>query len=273
MLDGTKLSCWGDNPNGELGQGMTSAHAVPVEVAPPGTGLTWKSLVGGDYHACGEASDDHLYCWGYDGEGAIRAVDPHGYMQPCSSAQTCDAPLPTAAPAQVGVPDELVAGLNYTCDREGATVNCWGDNSDGEIGNGQSGGYGVATVAAPAATTWTKIFGGDIATCGMASGQLACWGDLLANDQPTAGPTSVTLLQSGAVGSVQFGNAFACAVRGDGSRVCWGSNPDGELGDGTTSADANPTAPQQLGVGQIVVSNETACELVGGGVECWGYDD
>jgi len=58
-----KAYCWGDNETGELGQPRTelSASLVPVPVMG---GLTFVSLAVGNNHACGEATDGIVYCWG-----------------------------------------------------------------------------------------------------------------------------------------------------------------------------------------------------------------
>ncbi|HTR55848.1 MAG TPA: hypothetical protein VMJ10_34465 [Kofleriaceae bacterium] len=272
LLDGTKLSCWGDDVNGELGQGAPSSRLLPVEITPPGEGLTWKSTAGGDEHTCAIASDDHVYCWGYDGEGAVRAGVARGETQVCLPSEPCDAPLPEPGPAQIGTPDEMRAGYNFTCERENGALHCWGRNNNGELGAGSSSSDAVTTVPPPSGT-WTQIFAGDPGSCAVGGGQLECWGVVIGTATTTPMTPSVALLVAQPIVSMQLGDQFGCAALADGSRVCWGDNTYGQLGDGTMNADDNPGAPQEAsGVTAVAADYETACELAGGNVWCWGQD-
>src|SRR5207248_9941893 len=91
MLTGTKLACWGADPWGQLGQGVPAQHMTPVAVPPPTAGLSWQSVVLGRDHACATTSDGSAYCWGYDGNGAVRATVARGRNQPCIASAPCDA--------------------------------------------------------------------------------------------------------------------------------------------------------------------------------------
>lgn len=107
-----------------------------------------------------------------------------------------------------------------------------------------------------------------------------CWGY-----QPTSnfnGNTVSTPAQvpnvSGAV-SVAVGPLHACASFASGKVACWGGNPSGQLGNGTTNFSASPvfTAPvSHTGAGAVEISAEggsTCARLSDGSVACWGQDD
>jgi alpha-tubulin suppressor-like RCC1 family protein len=72
--------------------------------------------------------------------------------------------------------------------------------------------------------------------------------------------------------AVDVGSDAACAVRGDGLVLCWGSNDLGQLGDGTTIHRATPTAVRELGDATgIALGDKHACALRRTGqVACWG---
>jgi len=53
--------CWGDNGNGQLGDGTTDSSTVPVPVTG---GLTFKAVNAGSYHTCGVTTEGAIYCWG-----------------------------------------------------------------------------------------------------------------------------------------------------------------------------------------------------------------
>ena len=67
--------CWGQNYNGELGNGEnTSSSLLPSPVAG---GLAFESLDAGANHTCGRTgtgASSQLYCWGYNGNGRLGST-------------------------------------------------------------------------------------------------------------------------------------------------------------------------------------------------------
>jgi alpha-tubulin suppressor-like RCC1 family protein len=88
----------------------------------------------------------------------------------------------------------------------------------------------------------------------------------------TAPPPVVPVV---AASQVDAGDQYACALVAGGGVRCWGSNLDGQVGDGTTSDRATPVAVSNLsGATQIAVGDFGSCALVAGGsIKCWGYND
>jgi hypothetical protein len=60
--------CWGDNTNGQLGDGSTSQSSVPVAVSG---GLNFLTVSASDGHSCGLATGGVAYCWGANGAGQL----------------------------------------------------------------------------------------------------------------------------------------------------------------------------------------------------------
>src|SRR5438552_18535504 len=58
--DGTSY-CWGDNSDGQLGDGTTSDRSTPAAV--PG-GLSFITVGAGYRHTCGVTNAGAPYCWG-----------------------------------------------------------------------------------------------------------------------------------------------------------------------------------------------------------------
>jgi alpha-tubulin suppressor-like RCC1 family protein len=118
----------------------------------------------------------------------------------------------------------------------GGTVDCWGMNENGQLGNGTTDG--------PA----------------RSMGGVAC------NPAPTqvSGLTGAT--------AISCGDKYCCALRADTTVSCWGANNQGQLGDGTTKASASPVAVAGLsGVTAIATAEGHTCALLAGGtIECWG---
>lgn len=53
--------CWGENYNGQLGDGTTSDHLTPVAVQG---GLRFRNVTAGLDHTCGLTTGGRAYCWG-----------------------------------------------------------------------------------------------------------------------------------------------------------------------------------------------------------------
>ncbi|WP_276829394.1 InlB B-repeat-containing protein [Bifidobacterium coryneforme] len=69
-----QLYAWGDNAQGQLGDGTTSQHTTPVRVAKPdGTDstFTWVQAAAGRTHSAAVGSDGQLYTWGDNTHGQL----------------------------------------------------------------------------------------------------------------------------------------------------------------------------------------------------------
>ncbi len=67
------------------------------------------------------------------------------------------------------------------------------------------------------------------------------------------------------------GTAHSCALTEGGGVRCWGSNDQGELGDGTSVAHKAPAVTGLDSVGSISAGAEHSCALtVAGAAKCWG---
>lgn len=53
--------CWGENSNGQLGDGSTTNRSAPVVIAG---GHSFTAVSAGAVHACGVTVDSTAYCWG-----------------------------------------------------------------------------------------------------------------------------------------------------------------------------------------------------------------
>jgi alpha-tubulin suppressor-like RCC1 family protein len=91
------VQCWGENMDGQLGDGTTISRFAPAAVSGLSTGVMQIGL--GDFHACADASTGLRYCWGDSffgqlGNGATTmATVPIEVLGP--------EPLPFSLPAQI----------------------------------------------------------------------------------------------------------------------------------------------------------------------------
>ncbi|MBI5611288.1 MAG: hypothetical protein HY902_20610 [Deltaproteobacteria bacterium] len=162
--------------------------------------------------------------------------------------------------------NQISAGQYHTCAAlKDGTLQCWGHNNVGQVGNETSIN---ATAAEPVANFpcggggTSNVCGCTPTTCqaqGAASGSISdgCGGTLL------CGVPATTLAG---------GNNFACAVAGDGSVKCWGYNNKGQLGgNGTSSSPVPFTVPGIANAVQVSAGEGHACAVLkGGSLWCWG---
>jgi alpha-tubulin suppressor-like RCC1 family protein len=70
---------------------------------------------------------------------------------------------------------------------------------------------------------------------------------------------------------VSAGTTHTCATKLDGTLWCWGSNAQGQLGDGTTTDRPFP-AKVAGATGVVTAGALHTCASAGGTVWCWGTD-
>lgn len=158
------------------------------------------------------------------------------------------------------------------------SVQCWGWNQSGQLGNGETNDSSVPKDVMLPAGVFNQVVAGDSHTCALASdGRLFCWGN---NSSGQVGngskntqlvPAQVTGI-AGQIVSVTAGALHTCAVTQDGLAYCWGNNLTGQLGVDTGGASDVPVlVPGLSGVQSIAAGGSHTCALTQTGpVQCWG---
>lgn len=277
--------CSGKNDYGQLGDGTLKdrAHFVPVE----GIGDAVE-VAAGDSHTCARHRTGGVSCWGSDYSGALG--DGPQAQRSCGDPLLLCSPLPVQV-AGIGSATRIAAGWNRSCavvDGEGATpsppVLCWGHNSWGILGVGDSNGdrHEPAPLAAVAGRSLDDIVDVEIGThhtCARArGGRLDCWGH---NEKGQLGlpdsshTTMVVAPTLDRVVAVATGHYHSCAVQRSGKVLCWGEGDEGQLGDGRE----DPIGPVPTEVHEIrsavavTAGADHSCALLrAGDVLCWGTD-
>ena len=110
------ISSWGDNLDGELGDGTTISRSVPTHINP-GTFFAPSQYAAGGYHSLASFSDATTRAWGYNFYGQLG----DGTTVSKSSA--------VLVPGNPGV-----SGAGRLASYGG--TKAWGYNLDGELGDG-----------------------------------------------------------------------------------------------------------------------------------------
>jgi hypothetical protein len=174
-----------------------------------------------------------------------------------------------------GTPAQVVAGWDDACAlTTTGLAYCWGDNSQGELGDTT----GAGTVAVSGGHVFASLTAGYYHTCGLtASGQAYCWGDgrlgqLGNGNPPTSNATPVPVAGGLTFTQLTAGYSYTCGLTGSGVAYCWGLNSSGQLGNGTTASSTTPVVVSggltflELGAGY-----QHACGLASDSMPlCWG---
>lgn len=260
--------CWGHNNVGQLGNGTMTDSNVPVRVSG---NHKFQAISSGGDHACAidtllGPSGGHAWCWGQNASGQLGSA--------LSATATCGRPFTScnSVPLQQGtgltagsfIFRSISAGFNHTC-AIGGTLDCWGDNSSGELGNGQTSAGANPDAVSPGA--FRQVSAGLAYTCAVtpATGTSTpnaaqCWGTntfgQLGNGNQTQNPSPTPVMGSFAsFVYVTTGFSHTCAMAQPQAQqasigVCWGDNSAGQLGIGSTSPVGTAISPTPV-VGPI----------------------
>jgi alpha-tubulin suppressor-like RCC1 family protein len=262
------VKCWGNNVNGQLGNGTTTQSNVPVDV----TGLTSGviTLGAGDNHTCAALGTGGVKCWGWGSSGQL------GHNAITSSSTPVDVQgLPAGTTATA-----LTGGYRHTCAvLSDGSARCWGRNNEGQLGNSSNTTGRVAVTPTGLTNGITAIVAGGAHTCAVQTGTVRCFGfnnaGQLGNNTTTQSNSPVTATGLTNITAVAAGGSHSCALSATGAVSCWGLNQDGELGIGLGDVNnvTTPTAvPGLTGQTEISAGIQHVCSRTSTTIKCWGLN-
>src|SRR5262249_46376256 len=152
----------------------------------------------------------------------------------------------------------------------GGTIKCWGYNLHGQVGDGTAFNRLVPVDVTGLPTGLSA--GGYHTGALTAGGRLQGWG-AKGSGQPGGGaganyrPPPVEVSGLGITGSVAAGRDHTCALTAAGGVKCWGSNFDGQVGDGspiTSYYSAVDVTGLTNGVAAVAAGDNHTCALTTG---------
>jgi alpha-tubulin suppressor-like RCC1 family protein len=261
------LWAWGENDVGQLGDGSWTDRNVPTRV---GADSDWAKVSVSWAHTHAIKADGSLWAWGFnntaqlgDGTSANRNV-----------------------PTRVGADTDWTAvsgGGNHTMAiKENGTLWAWGDNWYGQLGLGTWDDRRAEPVQVGTDADWTLVSSGINHVLALkADGSLWIWGwnncgQLGIGFSSYDNDWRVPLRLGGDYdwASVSGSANHSVALKKDGTLWAWGSNFDGQLGDGTFYTELH--VPTQVGgasgwTAAVGIFQHTMA-VHGSGLWAWGYN-
>jgi alpha-tubulin suppressor-like RCC1 family protein len=256
--DGSLWS-WGSNEYGQLGDGTEEWRFSPV---PVGTDADWVVLSAGGHHSAAIKSDGTLWTWGRNDFGELGDDSTKDRFSP--------EPIATDPKSDPDTDWEAISagGWHTMAIKINGTLWAWGDNFQGQLGDGTGANKKVPVEITAETTieveteggtetetiteeTWIAVSASFLHTLAIgSSGRLWAWGEgtdgQLGIGPPEEEATRIVGFWPILVGdetswaAVSTGYLHTAALKADGTLWVWGNNDFGQVGDGTTETRWSP---------------------------------
>jgi alpha-tubulin suppressor-like RCC1 family protein len=262
------------------------------------------AVASGHSHSCAILASSVVKCWGRNDYGQLGLGDTSDRGD--GSGEMANA-LPAVDMGTGVLASKMYAGSSHSCVLTTTNrVKCWGNNSEGQLGLGDSDHRGDGSsemgdtlpyVDLGTGRTATALALGEGSTCALLdNATLVCWGFNMFGQLGIGSADTIGDLAS------EMGNALVpvdvgtgrtvksisaralgyCALLDDDSIKCWGNNWDGQLGVGDTDHRGDETGEMGDNLTRVPFSTTlTPVELASvayatcarfddGTVRCWG---
>ena len=226
------LYMWGDNGEGQLGNGTNTDQLKPVKVMSKVVSVHAEA---GRGYVAAITEDGSLYMWGDNEYGQVGNGSNTGFSEVSPVKILSDV-------ASVDMRRDRVAALT-----KDGSLYCWGWNFEGQVGDGtESGMFGYAHRYSPikilSDVSCVKLSDGNSAAL-TTEGKLYIWGDNMYgqigdgtgsfSDKSKNYP--VMVMEN--VAAFDIGKYNSSALTEDGSLYLWGENTFGQIGNGTVDKE------------------------------------
>ncbi len=264
----SRVLCWGQNNNGQLGTGNTTDQSSPTLTSDSSA---YISVSASDEHSCGiRANDSRVLCWGNGNNGRLGTGDVSQRLNPTLIDDTSAYSM-----IATGYAYQHSCGIRASDSR----VLCWGRGTNGRLGNGDTVQRESPTLTSDS-SAYSFIEVGAAFSCGIraSDSRVLCWGQNNNGQLGTGNTTDMhnpTLINdSSAYIDLGLGFEFGCGIRASDSRVlCWGDDLEGYLGNGAAGESNNPVLTSDPSAYLIVSSGPVhSCGIRANDsrVLCWG---
>ena len=168
-----KTYCWGRNEQGEVGTTARTLSTTPVRVAGDLASRLVYAAPEFDY-TCAVDPSGALHCWG---SGCYGQLGLDSVTGKCGTPEMPCSPTPAAVKTPAAI-QSVSGSFSHSCAlTTTGTVLCWGDNNEGQLGNGTMGERAPTPVPVAGNLTFRALSVGREFACAIASdGAPYCWG-------------------------------------------------------------------------------------------------
>ncbi|MFP3967253.1 S8 family serine peptidase [Actinomadura fulvescens] len=232
LSDGT-VKAWGNNTDGQLGDGTTTSRRSPVTVTGlSGVSTAYGAIAAGGGHSLALLSDGTVKAWGKNSNGQL------------GDGGDTSRSTPITVPGLAGV-QQVAAGGAHSLARVSGTVRSWGANDRGQLGDGSTEDR-PSPVSVSELTGTSEIAAGAAHSASISANAVRTWGSnrnaQLGDDNMQDSPVPVHTAPNGncSDAAVATGARHTLIYEHCGSPYGWGANTNGQLGTGDRASSAVP---------------------------------
>jgi alpha-tubulin suppressor-like RCC1 family protein len=258
------IRCTGQNSQGQVGNGTFTNVFEPAVAS--GT-VNPMSIGAGLEHTCTLVGDGRMQCWGTNFTGQLGDGTFGGFAMTPQFVHNMSSAI------------KAITGGFFTCAMmPDHTMQCWGRNQDGQLGNGDS----TTDVGLPGPVLGlgpvSDFAAGGYHACGlMADHTVRCWGRNVrgqvgdgTTDSPVTQPHQVSGMNAAV--ALSLGTYHSCALLQDASVQCWGESDHGQIGAPGLAFSAVPVTVSGIANAVSVSTGfQHSCAMLADGtMRCWG---
>jgi prepilin-type N-terminal cleavage/methylation domain-containing protein len=284
LASNEKAYCWGHTP-----VGLDANTPIEIEHGSTPSNVTFKDISAGWSDLCLIGSDEWLYCLGSNNHGSVGNGS--------STAVNSLVPISRGAiPEGVTIKKVSSGGYHNCVLGSDKKVYCWGHNTYGSLGNGNTTASSVPVEvlqgAIPDGITieyLADMSSGGYHNCVIGSNNSTyCWGRNnygQLGDNSVINKTSPVLISAGNIPSGTYARSVSsgiyntCINASNNLIYCWGLNDKYQLGWNTLNYVTTPrsTARGEIPTGiikQLITGRDRTCAIASNDkAYCWGSDE
>ena len=295
LTESGRVFMWGHNYYGQLGDGTNGIEnnkLIPTEITsmfPSGDKVIHLSM--GDFHSSAVTESGQVFVWGYNNKGQLGIESAFWALVPTNITENFIGIEVDDKVIQLSLGIEYSSALTFK-----GKVYTWGRNDSGQLGDKTKDQKTVPTeitgnlIGMDEGDKITQLsMGGFHSSALTQNGHVYMWGNNGSYQLSQGGisnnstPTEITgnfigIDVDDKIIQLSMGMNHSSALTQNGRVFTWGSNSNGQLGDGTVSFRPVPTnITGNFPVGDRVVSlsmanHQSSAVTESGRVFTWGYN-
>ena len=169
LLASGAVYCWGANYYGQLGNGSTSTDSVPTPIGSDDVAI---AIAAGGNTTCAIFTTSGVQCWGSNSDGQLGNYE-------LTSSGVIASTTPVHVNGLTSALDIAVGSAHACALINGGTVQCWGRNSAGELGDGTTISRNQPVTVTGISNAMSVATGGHFTCAIVGAGYVSCWGSNL----------------------------------------------------------------------------------------------